>query len=403
MTAKPERLVACSYATESAWAETTDAWGIRLQLIGQPTVALTQDRIAEVISQQYAEEGKAGVLGIRGGSVTIVLALTGHGGTTAGALTETDLSTLLRNFFGGGNVDEVGDTVAAAPTSSSVFDATSESYDSRNLIRVGVLGDGRCEGQWAAINDGATMTMLTALPATPDAGDQIYVAQNIHPNEGSNMSDITSLRMLVQTANNQYKLRGLFPQSASFSGLNPGEQPQVSLTYGVSWWDFANEAFPNATVTDAKDGSVCGNGSAWINDVGTLTRAAYSMRNWALTINMETAELHGPDAVNACQIIVGARRTKCSAELTTTFDAEASGTTTWADKFDAGTLQHLLIGVSVADGKAIAFYLQNAEITSRPTQEATDGLNRVTCNWRALTGTSVTSERNMSSWRMALG
>jgi hypothetical protein len=127
------------------------------------------------------------------------------------------------------------------------------------------------------------------------------------------------------------------------------------------------------------------------------------MRSLSISIDMQTAELTGPDAVNSQQVIVGAVRTKCAASLTTMFDAEASGTTTWGDKFDAGTLQHILIGLSVADGKAIGFYFPNCELTQRPTQEGSDGLNRVTCNWRALTGTDTTSERTMASWRMALG
>lgn len=397
MTARPERLLACSYASESSWAEATDTWGTRLQLIGQPTVSLTQDRIAEPISQQYAEEGKAGVLGVRGGEITISLALTGHGGTTAGSLTATDLYTLMKLFFGGGDADDTGDTVSSA-TDAGQFAVTPSTYNDGALIRVGALGDGRCEGQWGAVLDGTTITTLTDMPGTPNAADVVYAAQNIYPLESTNSSTVTSLRFLVQTANNQYKLRGCFPTSWAISGLSAGEQPQIDLTFACSWWDFASETFPSATATDAKAGTICSNGSFFYNDVGTTTRQTASLRSWSISGEMDTQPLMGPDAVNTYQAIVGARRVRNAVTFTTMVDAEAAGTTTWGDIFDAGTLQHILIGCSVVDGKALAFYFPNAELVSRPTQTTSDGLNRVECQWRALTGTDTASEREMASF-----
>jgi len=141
----------------------------------------------------------------------------------------------------------------------------------------------------------------------------------------------------------------------------------------------------------------------FINNVGTTARLTHSYRSWSLTINMETIPLDGPDAVKTYQKIVGASRGRCNAEVTAMFDAEASGTTTFGDYFDADALQHILVGLSVADGKAIAFYFPNCDMTTRPTQEASDGLNRVSATWRCLTGTTTTTERTMASWRMALG
>jgi len=402
MTAKPERLISASYETETSWAEATDTWGTRLQLIGAPTIALTQERIVQEVSQQYAEEGKAGVQGVRGGDLTITVALTGHGTATTGSLTTTDLYDLLSNAIGTGNSDEVGDTVAASPTSSSTFGVTTEVYDSHNLLRVGALNDARGGAQWAAVNNGTTMTLLTALPATPNAGDQIYSALNVYPKEGTSSSDVTSSRWLVQTANNQYKLRGCFPKSVSFKGLEAGEIPTFEVVYGISWWDYASETFPDATATDAKTSSIVSNGSIFVNDVGTVTRATYGLRSWSVTIEMNTQPVMGQGAVNTYQTIVGAKRERCAAKLETVFDAEAAGTTTWGDKFDAGNLQHILVGLTVANGKSLAFYFQNCDMMERPTHEGVDGLNRVRCKWRALTGSTTTSDRAMASWRLGM-
>lgn len=402
MTARPERLLACSYELETNWAEATDTWGTRLQLVGLPTLSLTQDRTAEAITQQYREEGKAGVLGVRGGEMTVTLALTGYGATTAsGGLTATDLATIMANAMGDISTSNQGRAITSV-TSASQFAPTGGTFENGALIRVGALGDGRANGQWAAVNNGTTATVLTALPAAPTTADTLFGALLVYPWEDAGGMPIASSRWLVQTANKHYKLRGVFPKSFSVQGVNTGEMPTISITYGISWWDYANETFPSVTATDAKDGSICGNGSAWINDVGTTTNATYSMRSWSVNFDMQVAVLEGPDAVNPEQSIVGAVRTRCAATATTMFDAEATGTETWGDKFDAGTLQHILIGLSVADGKSIAFYFPNAELVSRPTQEGSDGLNRVTCNWRALTGPTLTNGRTHSSFRIGM-
>ena len=38
MTSRPSRLGAVSYETESSWAEATDTWGTRLQVLGEPVI-----------------------------------------------------------------------------------------------------------------------------------------------------------------------------------------------------------------------------------------------------------------------------------------------------------------------------------------------------------------------------
>lgn len=402
MTARPEILSAFSTEPEASWAEDVDIWGTRHEIIGKPTLSLNQERIAQDTSRQYREEAKAGVLGPRGGTVSVTYALTGHGGTTAGALTETDIATILSRFFGGINVADSGDTVGSA-TSASQFAPTAETYSAGALIRVGAIGDGRCEGQWAAVNDGSTATMLTALPATPNAADVIYTSQVVFPTETPAGDAIASMRMLVQTANKQYKLRGVYPMSGTIQGNNTGEAPTITIEYGISWFDYANEVFPNLTSTDAKDSSIVSNGTVFIQDVGTVTRDTHCVRSWSIDIAFEVAPLSGCNAVNEYQITTGAVRTKCAASLTITVDAEAPGTETFGDKFRAGTLQHILIGLSVADGKALALYFPNCRIPSHPVQVGSDGLNRETVTFEALTGPNKSTALAMSSFRIGLG
>lgn len=403
MTTRPSRLGAHSYETESSWAEATDTFGTRLQIIGEPTLPSDlQDRIAEPITQQYMEEAKMGVRGPwKDSQFTIRLALTGHGGTAAGSLTQTDLHALLANFFGGGSTSQVGTLVSASPTSASSFDVDGGTIEGGNLIRVGSLGDGRGNGQFAAVNSDA-VTLLTALDATPAEGDVVYASQLIYPNEAPSGQSITSTRHLLQTANGQWKARGCFPMSAAVSGTTAGELVYIDLTYGVSRWEEANETFPSGTATDAKEGTLVAAGSCFMQDVGTVTRQKYSMRDWSLNIMMETSMLKGCSGVDQYQVTTGAVRTRCAASFDVTIDAEASGTNSLNDIFEAGVFQHVLITLSAVDGRALGFYFPNCRPTNYVTQESSDGLNRRTLSFEAMTNLSSANNRVMSSWRMGM-
>ncbi len=345
-----------------------------------------------------------------GGSFSILLGLEGHGGATTGSLTATDLHTLLKNFVGQGDSSAVGDTVLSGTSASQFTDNGTLSCSSNNLIRVGDRDDGRGNGQYVAVNAAATVTLLTAMDATPNASDQIYVAQMLYPDERpGSLGSITSTRWQLQSANMQFRCYGCFPMSMEFSGLNHGEIPQVRLTYGVSYYiSSTNQTFPDATATDSKTLAPITMGSVFVNDVGTTTRTTYSLRSWNLNMNMNTVPLMGPGAINEGQIITGAVRERCSASLSMQFDAEASGTETWGDKWDAGTNQHILLslhtGQSTQDGKALGFYFNNARMVGkRPTQTNADGLNRVDTEWEALTNASGSTAVTLASWRLALG
>lgn len=407
MTANQSRLWTAIYEEESSWGEaggTLAASGTRFEVLGEPQVSFDQERIAPDIAKQYSEEQHIGVLGPQGGSFTIDLVLSGHGGTTAGSLTQTDLHALLQNFLGGGDVGEDGDVVQTASNAYTLTGAV-EGWTTHDLIRVGALGDGRAEGQWAVVDNGGAVTLKTALPGTPANPDVIYSALNLYPNEVSSQADVTSTRWLIMTSNGQWVARGCFPQSITFSGLNVGEQPRVSLTYGVSRWEDTSETFPSALAKDAKDGAIVAAGSTFVQNLNTVTRAAYSMRSWDLSIDMQVQPLMGPGGAGQYQTIIGARRTRCAATFNMVFDAEAAGTTTWADKFDAATWQHVLLSLSVTDGKALAFYFQQCKQTTRPTQSISDGLNRVSTSWRCATGEDAASTGNngRASWKLALG
>jgi hypothetical protein len=406
----PSRFWQASYETEASWAVATNTFGTRIQLVGPPELNLVKESIPVPIAQQYSEEGIANVPGTYSGSTfSITTYLTGHGGVTTGSLTASELYTLLVNFFGAGNAAQVGSTVDSA-TDEGQYASAGATVVSRMVHRVGDLADGRGEGTAVATSAAGTITLLTDLPGTPSAGDVVYAMLNVFPDENpGSIGTVASTRWNLMSANNQWYLRGCFPLTAEFAGLNHGEIPTVKLTYGVSrWLSKQSDTFPDVTATAAKTVSPIVMGSVFANTVDTPARVTYSLRNWDLTINQEVQPIMGPGGTDDFQTVIGATRIRSAASFNMTFDAEAAGTETWADKWDASALQHVLVhlssGDNAADGKQLAFYFVNCRLVgNRPTQEDGDGLNRVSVSMEALTGNNVASAGNMASWRLAMG
>lgn len=412
MAANPSRFWQASYELEGAaanWAAATSTFGTRLQLTGPPTLNLTRDGIPVSTSQQFAEEGIADVAGVFGGTFSVQLYLTGHGSATVGALTASDIFTLLLNFFGAGEATGVGDTVSAV-TDATQFATAAGVFTDRSIIRVGDLGDGRAEGQTVVTDAGATTTLLTAMPAAPNVGDQVYAMLQVFCDENpGSLGTVASTRWNLMSANNQWSMHGCFPTTVELAGLGHGEVPVITLTYGVSrWLSKLSDTFPDVTATAAKTASVVNMGSVFLQDVGSTTRQTVQPRTLSFTINQEVQPLMCPGGVVDGQVITGATRVRCNASMAMQLDADAAGTEFWADLYDAKTLQQILVnlgsGDNAADGKYVALLLQNAKMVGpRPTQVDGDGLNRVDVQFEGLTSTNVTAARTLASWKVALG
>lgn len=404
MTALPSRLGRAAFEAESSWAESTDTFTQHLQLLGEPIMPSDiQSRIDQGITQQYSEEGKLGVRGPWQGEFTVETALVGHNTTTAGALTTHRLYDLLGIVVGANDSTQEGGTVQTG-TSATQFSTTGVTSITGGMLRVGSLGDARGGGQFGVVDDNAgSITLLNALPAAPNSADVVYAGLMVYPREGGTFATVLSTRWLLMTANGQWKARGCFPTSITFSGLNAGEMPRMSITFGVSRWEEANETFPSASAASGTEGhAIVAGGSCFLQDVGTTTRQTFGVRDFSLTINMETQPLLGCGGQDEYQTIVGARRIRSSASFSLLIDSEASGTNTLNDIFTGTDLQHCLMTLSAVDGKAIGFYFPNCRATNYVTQEAVDGLNRRRINFEALTGTDTSNERTMASWRLAL-
>lgn len=408
---RASRLGALLYNTEASFSEISTTFGTRLQTLGPPTFDLQQPRMNIGITQQRAHEGTQDVRMVQTGTLTFELMLGGHGGTAAGSLTATHLSTLLGHVIGTSTAGQIGSTVAASPSpTTTTFTATGVNLSNGGMCRIGALNDGRGEGQFYAVSGESSdaVTLLTATGSAPATADVVYAALLVHPSETpGTFETVQSLRFRVLSANNHYDLNGCYPTAIEIPNLNVGEVPRIKLTFAVSRWDNVSATFPDTTSTDAKVGAPIAAGSISINARGTATRATYGLRDFKVTLDSQVIPIFGPGGLSTYQNIVGAKRLKCGATISCTFDAETTGTQVWEDLYETAdsslTSRHIIWTGSVADGRAIGMYFPNAKLISpRPTQVDIDGINRVPVMFEAMTDTTTTSDLTMSNFRLGL-
>lgn len=411
MTTRQSRIGTVLYNTESTFAADSSTFGTRLLTLGMVDVSKIRRRTEQIgILQQRLHEGVAPVLTHweLGELFSIDLLLTGHGGTAAGALTPTDLATLLGYAIGGLYTSDVGGVAAAGGTATGIEVASGATIAIASLLRAGIPADTRGGGQFYAV--GATganpeLTLLTAMPAALNASDVIYATQMIYPIE-TGAETMQSLRFRLLTANEHWDVFGCAPVRIAISQTNPAEIPRITIGFSGAWARpvSGGATFPSATATAAKDGVMIGNGSLFAQVVGTTTRQTFPVRTLSIDIQNEVAQLRGLGGTGTGQTVDAVRRLRCGLKMTATVDAPATGTRTIYDAWAARQFWHLLWTASAEDGKAVGLYIPNARFESQPVQvSSSDDLNAVSCTWEALTTAVSTNDRTLSSWRLCLG
>lgn len=409
----PSNLWRVGYEAESAWGESSALSSpVELPITNFATPSLSHPKQDIGATLRYMNDGAQDIRMPMGGTFTTEMLLTGLGSTAAGAIVANDLVTLLGYVLGNTDVTGTGGTSSADWTDSSSSGSvlSAQLVKAGGLARAGVIGDGRGGGQAFATSGStsSTVTLLTALDAAPISTDQLYTMAQVYPDESMPSASLTGLRFILASANEQYICRGCWAQSMSVSGLNPGELPKLSITWGVSGWGHTSGEFPGSTEPTFHAGAPASGGSFFAADVGTSTRTTYDARDISLTIDLSTQPLMGPGGNDQYQSITGCVRTKCQASMSFTLDAEATGTHTWNDWFDtdenSATNKHILYTISATDGRAVAVYLPNAKsVGERPRQSDVQGLNRVQVQVKALTGATTSTALTLSNFRLGIG
>lgn len=404
---RPSALGAVNYATESTWGEDVTTFGTRLPVLGMVDASgLTQDMANPMRTVQYRNQVTPGVKSIMGGSFKLKFWLTGHGSTTAGAVTLNSLETLLGLVLGNAAAaSSSGTTAAAGSTTTSINTASSGTYSAGALVRIGSLGDARGGGQFYPISGHAltVMTSLVATPAAPNAADVIYNPVNVYPSELPASNTITGMRFLLQTANLEFECHGCYATAIAISGLNTGELPSIEITFSVSWWRFSTATFPSANSVTAFAPAPVAAGSMFLNTVGTATRATRTVRDFQLAYSLGIAPQTGPGGANAYQAIVGCYRTPDTLSVTWMEDSEAAtASPVLAGYWDGTGTYHLCYSFSAADGSAMGVYFPYLTPDgARPTQANRNGINAVKLQLTGGTGNTTTTDLTASAMRLA--
>jgi hypothetical protein len=372
---------------------------------------LMQGKIDSERTEQYRNAGSEWLLAGFGGSFKTRMFLPGHGSSTSGATALTAFETLLGQIFGNADVSAAtGTTFSGGGTAAAPVTVASGTFGPGSGGFAGVLGDGRGNGQpfFVATHAATTLNLLTALNALPSAADVCFSGVNIYPSEDPTANTVQSHRMRLLTPNYRYECHGVVPTQVELAGFNPGEYPEITVTWAPSWWRYTTATFPSTLATDTTNPGMTAAGSLFLNTVvagvPTAARLTRSYRNLAIKYTLGMELLKGPGGVNAYQTVISARRTPDQVEWSWTEDNEAATVTPdLPGKGTAGVSFHAALGLSTAAGSRLAIYSPFMCMTNVPPQRADQNLNRLTPMFRAYTGKTTTSARTLSAMRMLFG
>ena len=365
------------------------------------TFEMPHERIMDGAAQsRIAKRGMSHIGAHQPGTLTLRMYAYGHLTTAAGALTETTLQQLIGDGLRGNDVSMVGTTISgAASTTTTLNVADSSGVGVGDIVRGGVKGDARGEGQAyavASITDGApdTIVLLTATNAAmTTAGDVVHGVQMAYFDE-----DVTattkSFAMLHAGTGEQWIAHG-----CELSGLKitypMGGTPEAELTYRVADYQRSAITFPNATALGDDFCAPVAGGSFFINDVGTTTRALITPSRVELNITLGLEPIIGPGStLGTYGFITGWVRTAFNATVTVDKPWATDEETFWDTANQSITAKHILFTASAVNGRAIGFraprVLPSGQRPNGPVN--VNGQTYHTVTWELDEGATITND-----------
>jgi hypothetical protein len=407
--AQPGSLLEINWEAETLFGEDVDTVATSKMALCAPvdTSGLVQKKVDPQRVVSYRGDLGDWIRATYEGTFKTKSYLVGHESTTAGAITKTNLETLLGHIFANAVTTATGSTLTGG-TANIATTTDSGTLDPGDLCFIGALGDGDGEGQCypIATHTAQNLTLLVDMQGAPANGAVRYGGVTIYPNsDGTSASNtVQSLRMAIATAGMQYLCHGCFPTSVVVGGLNPGELPYIEITWMAAWWEYKASTFPSALSASTANPAATAAGSLVVNTVGTTTNSSTTRRSYrslSINITLGVVPLRGPGGVNAFQDIIGCTRGEDACELTWSEDVEATTTSPELPGFGTATnRKHAILTLSTTDGSRIAFYWPSLRVTNIAAQEVVDGLNRFTVKCMAGVGPTNTSALTLSKWRM---
>lgn len=398
------------YEQESSFGEDV-AFGtlVRLDVLDQIDCSgLEQAKIDAARTVQLHGERTMPIRGVKGGSFTTRLWLTGHGSSTSGATAMTKLGTLLGIVIGNGAVVAASGTTLTGATDADTWATTaSGTFTPGGVCFLGQASDGDGEGLAYHITShtGTAMEVKNQAVGTPVATAVLYSAENIYPTAAAS-AGVTTIRARLMTANQQYEVRGCWPQSITFNTA-VGEPPSVTITWGVAWWEEISETFPVTESPDTFSVAPFAGGDLFYQTFGTTTRNAVTFRSLTITLNLNILPQVGPGGVSEFQNIIGVVRGPYEMMLEWVEDAATASTSpTRPGEWDSDTVfKHLVLSFNrAASGKRTGLVVKKFYLDGRrPVQSSTDGVNRYAVSGHACADTAGTNDIGRAAFILALG
>jgi hypothetical protein len=405
-------LGAALFNTEAAWAEASTTFGTRVQTIGEiDDSKLQQAKLTPEYTTQLRNEIKPGVNGVYGGEFEITMMFTGHGSTSAGAITLNAMETLLGIFLGNvAAASSAGTTASGAGTVTALATTAATGYTAGALVGpIGAIGDARGGGQFSVVSSHAanTMALLVAIDAALQAADVIRNPAVAYTTESPTVSHaVQSTRWRFLSGNLQYDCRGCYPLGFQLVGIGPSGEPMLKFKFGVSYFTDSSNTMPDATTVQTFPHATASCGSLFLGAYGATTRDAttkFDCRTFDLTYELGIVKRMGHGGLYANQTCVGATRTRDKGSVKFVVDApNATATPALVTTWSANSPLHLLYTWSPADSLAGALYSPYVVPDGdRPVQFSQDGIASLTFQGRLGADATKSTDITRSALRIA--
>jgi hypothetical protein len=408
------RLQQIVYNAESSFAEyaaTPDSATYDTKIpFKSATLTLNQDMIEGTTQRERLASRNMGNVGVRTASLEFTTNWVGHGGTAAGSLTQTWLQDLLSDGLGGGSTSDQGTTISGGSSTVTALDVTSAANITvGNAVRVGSKGDGKGDGQLgivSAFDTAATpddVTLITALPAAPADTNVVYACQVAYHDESA-VTTLGTKRFMVYhaTTGAQFGLFGGQLAGLTFNLPLDNALPEITWRYEFAYWDRDAETYPETNVAmGTEECAPLAGGSAFIQAVGTATRATVTPAQLALTVDLGLSPIYGPGGVGTYQNITGWSRTGCAVNLSMAIPWVTTYGDWWDTDTSSITYKHFLFTGNAVDGRSVGFYCPRLKpMGNRPIGvENVNDQNYVRVNFAGDEGPTTTTELTRSAIR----
>lgn len=393
-------------SSSSAWAEDVDTMTYSLRLAepidpsGIKRRSFAPDRVVG-----RRNDGTKMTPGTWDITFAMKLWLTGRGSTSAGAVTLTDLYRLLGHALGTSAVASSSGTTATGGTANAITTAAASGFSAGSVAFIGTLTDGGGDGlaYRIATHAASTMTLLHDLNGAPANGAEILAPDMAYT--ASSGCTMTGLRFRIETADLQWIVHGCVITGFTIAGLDPGENPSITLQVRGSWAEYKAASFPTASPAAPTVPKVTHNasGSCFLNTVGTATANLIKLRQFSVNVGLGIALVEGGLGVDANQTITGATRTTDTIGVSIVVDGEGATTTpTYPDAWEANTSKHMTATLQGGDGGCCAIAFNNlCQTSDRPRQVSVNGRNCMAVDYMAYNGSTTTSDLTLAAMIIA--